>query len=333
MLSNISNSYLITGATGYIGSNLIKRIMSEEENVKFLLPVRDVKKTEAMFAEEIGAHRAEFEFWETSVEKLNEASCKEPIDYLIHCASPTKSAYMVSHPKETTESIVLGTENILKLAARCRVKSMVYLSSMEVYGNIDCADGRRVSEEELGYVDAQNVRSCYPLGKREAENLCRTFYKEQGVPVKIARLAQTFGAGILPGENRVFAQFAGSAVRGEDIVLHTAGNSMGNYCDIEDALDAILLLLEKGQDGEAYNVVNEANTMSVRQMAELVAAEFSDGKSKVVFDIPAENTYGYAADTGLRLSAAKLRALGWEPKKGLKEMYRDMIRDMKGKQI
>lgn len=327
MQANVFNTYLITGATGYIGSSLIKRIVSAEENVRFLLPVRDVQKAEAMFAEEMKKHKAEFAFWTTSVEKLDAISCREQVDYIIHCASPTKSAYMVTHPVETTESIVLGTQNVLKLAEKCKVKSMVYLSSMEVYGNIDCTDGRRISEEEMGYIDAFNARSCYPMGKRMAENLCYSFYKEYNVPVKIARLAQTFGAGVLPGENRVFAQFAKAACCGENIVLHTAGDSMGNYCDIEDTLNAILLLLTKGQDGEAYNVVNEANTMTIKQMAEL-AAELSGGKSKVVFDIPAENTYGYAAATGLRLSATKLNALGWQPKADLKTMYRSMMQEI-----
>ena len=80
----------------------------------------------------------------------------------------------------------------------------------------------------------------------------------------------------------------------------------------------------KGKTGQAYNIANEENTTTIREMAEMVAANFSSGKSKVVVDIPKENM-GYAPSTKLRLSAEKLRALGWQPRFTLKEMYERMI--------
>lgn len=152
---------------------------------------------------------------------------------------------------------------------------MVYLSSMEVYGIVECPSGCRVAEWEAGNgrVDILYKRSCYPLGKRMAENICYSYFKEYNVPVKIARLAQTFGRGILPSDHRVFAEFARAVQSGTDIILHTEGASMGNYCAIDDVMDGILLILKQGQDGEAYNVVNEENTMTIRQMAELVATK------------------------------------------------------------
>ena len=79
-----------------------------------------------------------------------------------------------------------------------QVESMVYLSSMEVYGDIDCNDGRYVSEKELGNIDIDSSRSCYPLGKRMAEHYCHIFHKEYHVPVKIARLSQAFGLASVP---------------------------------------------------------------------------------------------------------------------------------------
>ena len=75
------------------------------------------------------------------------------------------------------------------------------------------------------------------------ENMCVAYGTQYEVPVKIARLAQTFGAGVLPGENRVFAQFARSAMKGSDIVLHTEGKSEGNYCYTADAVRALLTIL------------------------------------------------------------------------------------------
>ncbi|HBA47001.1 MAG TPA: hypothetical protein DCZ91_04220 [Lachnospiraceae bacterium] len=163
------------------------------------------------------------------------------------------------------------------------------------------------------------------MAKILAENLCHSYFAEHGVPVKIARPAQTFGRGIRPDDNRVFAQFADAVRTGSDIILHTAGDSMGNYCDIDEMTEAILFLLQNGVDSEAYNVVNEKNTMRIREMAQLVAERIADGRIKVSCDIPEGNPFGYAADTGLRLSGGKLRALGWEAKCSLEDMYRKML--------
>ena len=78
--------------------------------------------------------------------------------------------------------------------------------------------------------------------------MCVAFNSEYGVQVKIARLSQTFGAGILPGENRVFAQFARSIIEGKDIVLHTRGLSEGNYCYIRDTIMGLFFILFKGKN-------------------------------------------------------------------------------------
>lgn len=318
-------SYLITGATGYVGSMLVRYLLSHPEalnmndKVHITACVRDLDKAKRMLPKEANLIQLD----------LTDRGAAEPYmkehDYIIHCAAITRSSEMVAHPTAVIESIVNTTQNLLDLAMRCHVKSMVYLSSMEVYGVMDCGDGHRVTEEETGYVNSLNVRSCYPMAKRMAENLCYCFYKEYKVPVKIARLAQTFGRGGIPGESRVFAQFAQAVMEKKDIVLHTMGNSMGNYCGIDDAVTGILKILYSGVNGEAYNVVNEENTMTIRQMAELVAEKIAMGDIGVRFDIPKTSLYGYAPDTGLRLSGRKLMALGWKPSESLEDMYRDLI--------
>lgn len=316
------DKYFITGATGYIGSMLVNHILQKAADtgrkVRITALVRDQQKAMERLAPEVGLITADV----TDASRM--ASIDDCFDYIIHCAATTESARMISNPVETISGIVTGTQNVLELAKRCHAKSVVFLSSMEVYGNMQCAQEERVSEEKLGQIDIFQVRSCYPMAKRMAENLCFSYYKEYEIPVKIARLAQTFGRGILPGESRVFAQFARAARQGEDIILHTAGSSMGNYCDIDDTLEALMLLLEKGGNGEAYNVVNEENTMTIREMAQMVAEKIAEGRIKVTVDIPEDNVYGYAAPTGLRLSAAKLRSLGWMPKTNLEGMYRKL---------
>ncbi len=316
--------YLITGATGYIGSMLVKYILERDKEAQVTALVRDRRKAEGMLPAGVRVITANL------TDRAEMKKLEVPCDYLVHCASVTRSAEMVSHPVEVTESVVNATQNVLELARRCGVRSMVYLSSMEVYGVLDCGSGHRAAENEAaqGIVEFLDLRSCYPLGKRMAENICYCYYKEYGIPVKIARLAQTFGHGILPEENRVFAQFARAAREDRDIVLHTSGESVGNYCSIRDAIKGILVILEKGENGQAYNVVNERNTMTIKEMAELVAEKIARKRIQVIYDIPADNPYGYARDTGLRLSGKKLMELGWTPAQGMEEMYLELMANL-----
>lgn len=325
---NYNNStILITGATGFIGGLLVDAFISmnslHNTNIKLILPVRNLQEAKAKYPATDDRYKC-ISIIETAIEELNPDMFAIPIDYIFHCACITKSSTMISNPVEVTDGIVIGTKSILELARRKNIKSMVYLSSMEIYG-IMKEDITSVKEDMLGDIDIYSVRSCYPLGKRLAEHYCYNYYKEYGVPVKIARLAQTFGYGTNTNDSRVFAQFARAAYEKKDIVLHTKGLSMGNYCESMDAVNALLIILEKGQNGEAYNVVNEENTMMICDMAKLVADRIASGKINVIYDIPQHNSYGYAVDTNIKLSSEKLRNLGWKPTKNLEEMYRDMI--------
>lgn len=322
-------TFLVTGATGYIGFSLIKHLLSlDSNNVHKIVGVyRDESKLK-QHSEILNHEKVKF----VRIESLDN-DCLECIlremnlepDYIIHCAAMTQSLEMVKRPVEVIESIVNTTQHIMELAKNNHAKSVVYLSSMEVYGDVTCTEDRFVSEDTLGNIDILNSRSCYPLAKRMAENICYSYYAEYSVPVKIVRLAQTFGNGILKTDNRVFAQFARAVQNNHDIVLHTNGNSMGNYCGITDVISAIMILLERGKNGEAYNVTNEENTMTIKEMAMLVADKVADGNIRVVFDIPDENVYGYAQETGLKLSSEKLRRLGWAPTKNLEDMYREIL--------
>lgn len=332
----MSGTILITGATGYIGSMLVKQFLKDNNGGevvdKLLLLVRDRQKAKNLFASEMLDTGIEVRFVECSLENLDIDLIDMSVDYIIHCAAPTTSSYMISHPVETADSIVLGTRNILELARRKNVKSMVYLSSMEVYGSV--ADiGRPRKEEELGEIRLDSARSCYSLGKRMAEHYCHIYTQEYGVPVKIARLAQTFGTGVRPEDNRVYMQFARAVEDKVDIVLKTEGLSVGNYCAIEDAVNAILTILDKGVDGECYNVVNESNTMRIKEMAQLVAEQVAGGAIEVRIELEDSAQTGYAPDTELRLSGEKLRALGWLPTKTIVEMYNDVIREITNKNI
>ncbi len=327
---NRKRVYLITGITGFIGRKLAKDLLSGKQecykDVRIIGLGRDKNKMLASFSDK---EHSDISFIETDYSDYRQIlrQIDGQVDYVIHCASPTASAYMISNPVETADCIVAGTRSVLALAKELYIKSMVFLSSMEAYGTV--ADiGRARTEEELGDISLTSVRSCYCLGKRMAEHYCSIFQQEYQVPVKVARLSQIFGTGVRPDDNRVYMQFARAAVEGRDIVLKTQGTSMGNYCSSDDAVRAILTILEKGRDGEIYNVVNEANTMRIRDMAQMVALQAAGGKIKVKIECEDIQKTGYAPDTGLRLSGEKLRKLGWQPVKGLMEMYQEIIQEI-----
>ena len=123
---------------------------------------------------------------------------------------------------------------MLELGKEQRILGMVYLSSMEQYG-IPYESGQVMTEDRIGYLDHLNVRSSYSESKRMCECYCKSYAVEFGVPVKIARLAQTFGAGVPLDDNRCLCS-SPTCLGWRDIILHTKGDSMSNFCYITDAV-------------------------------------------------------------------------------------------------
>ena len=321
-------TFFITGATGLVGASFVRALCCANRvnclNSKIIILVRSEKKANDIFGDLI--ERENIKLVLSDITKP--ISIDDDIDYIIHAAAVTNSKLMVTEPVETIMTAIDGTRNILELAKEKNIKSMIYLSSMEAYGSPD-ENNSYVSESDYGYVDFLKVRSCYPESKRMAECLCACYFAEYGIPVKMARLAQTFGAGIMKTESRVFSQFARSLINNTDIVLHTQGDSYGNYCYTSDCITALLFMLLNGKNGEAYNVVNESTNIMIRDMAKLVA-DMSDSKIKVVFDIPEDALkYGYAPSVKMKLCGKKLAELGWEARIDLPEMYERLIKSMK----
>lgn len=338
-LENIANSdipwaefsgknVLITGATGLVGAAVTRALCCvnriHKTNIGIYIMIRSPEKAKDLFGDLI--ERENITLVVNDI--CDEIKIEDHIDYIIHTAAITNSKMMVTQPVETIMISIDGTRRILDFARKTGVESMVYLSSMEAYGSP--AEGKEyVQEDNYGYIDFLKIRSCYPESKRMTECLCSCYNAEYGVPVKIARLAQTFGAGITKTENRVFSQFARSLINSQDIVLHTTGESYGNYCYTSECVTALFFLLLNGKNGEAYNITNENTNIMIRDMAQMLA-DMSEGKIKVVFDIPEDALkYGYAPPVKMHLSGKKLADLGWKAKIDLPEMYARLIQSMK----
>lgn len=328
IMKNINgSSILVTGATGLIGQNLIRALLYADKyldlDICIYAFVRDKKRAEKVFSEFENINSLEYIEGEITDSKIN--LCRD-IDYIIHGAAVTKSKMFVEKPVETINVGIIGTENILELAKCKKVKSIVYLSSMEVYGEI--SEKKELKESDMGYLNPLSIRSSYSESKRMIENICVSYFSEYKVPVKIVRLTQTFGPGVNYNDKRVFAEFARCAIELKDIVLHTEGLSERMYLYTLDAVGAIITILIKGENGEAYNAANEKTYCSIKQMAEMIQKDITENAIEVLTDLDSTKTGHYSPEHHLYLNTSKLKNLGWNAKTDLLQAYKRMIRAM-----
>lgn len=316
----------ITGSTGLLGACMVHCLLALKAqrgvNLHVVAIARNMEKAVRLFGEE----REELSYYQYDFSSTEPFQPKRKVDYLFHFAAPTASKDFVEKPVETMNTVYMGMQNILNYAEQTKLESLVLASTLEVYGTIT-DDSTPLTEDKQGYLDPMATRSSYPLAKRAAEALCHNYAVEKQVKVKVARLAQTFGAGVSKQDNRVFAQFARSVIHDEDIILHTTGELSRCYCYTTDAISAMLYILLKGEDGTAYNVANEATYISIRQMAELVAKTFNPDHVHVV--IEKQEGLGYSPTTKLRLDTQRIQSLGWTPYYNMKDMFGRLIASMK----
>lgn len=315
-------SILITGATGLIGSILVKALLlknkKENLNVKLFLLIRDLNEAKKVFKNEDNIHYIISDIKNYEPENLK-------LDYIIHGASPTKSKYFIEKPVETMDISIIGTKNILEQAKISNIKSMVYLSSMEMYGILNSND---VKENVQGFIDPLNVRSSYSQSKRTCELYGYSYYNEYDVPIKFARIAQTFGAGISSKENRVFKVFADAVLSQQDIILKSDGSTVINFSYTTDTVIGILCILLNGKNGEAYNLVSDKTNMTILDSAKWLTNVYGNENIGVKIEIPKENS-GFAPSNKMVLNNEKIKSIGWNFKYDLKEGYDRLLKYLK----
>lgn len=325
--SLMGETVLVTGATGLIGSWVVKALLYANEvfglDLKIIALVRSLDKAKKFFAD-TKSNKEVLKFVVGSVEKL--PNIEDEINFIVHGANPTASLYFVEHPVETVKISVQGTINLLDLAVRKNVLGFVYLSSMEVYGAPH--NDTIISENSGTTVDTMLVRSCYPEAKRMCESLCTCYSEEYNVPAKVIRLAQTFGPGVDIGDQRVFAEFARNVMGKKNIVLQTFGNSKRCYLYTADAVTGILTILLSGEKGQAYNLANVDTYCSINEMAHLVAKEFGENKVSVITPDVEKYNFKFSPEHRLKLDTRKVKSLGWDTSICLAEMYARMMKTM-----
>ena len=314
-------SFLVTGSTGLIGSNVVNALAlnSQEKNlnIRLILPVRNTARAQELFA------------WTDAgivpYQLGTELPLEEPVDYIIHLASPTDSRFFKEKPVDTLLSNLDGIRALLDWAREHPIRKLVSLSTMEVYGFPE--KGHLVKENELGAFETMNARNSYPIAKIACEALCNAYFSQYGVPAVILRATQTFGPGVKYQDGRVFAEFMRCAAEKKNIVLKSQGLTERSYLYTADAVSAILAALQRGTPGEAYTAANPDTYCSIADMAQMVADRIAGGSIQVVFDLVEDiSKLGYADTLYMDLDIQKLKSLGWVPTVGLEEMFKRMIR-------
>ena len=309
---------VVTGATGLIGSTLVERLLERCDGSRIVAAGRSVDRMRERFKKYEGNARLRFAPYDAA----------QPIqfdfaaDAVVHAACSAHPRAYAQDPVGTMQANLTGTMNLLEYLRACPGGRLLFLSTGEIYGD----DPRRPEgfrEDEPGVVDPMLPRSCYPESKRAAETLIAAYHAQYGVDALVARLCHVYGPAIASANSRADAQFLRKALAKEPIVMKSRGEQVRSFCYVEDAVDALLTLLEKGEAGQAYNVANRGSVASIRQYAETLA-ELSG--VPVTFDLPdAVEQAGYTRVARAVLDPSKLEALGWKPRYDLRAGLQDTL--------
>lgn len=218
---------------------------------------------------------------------------REPVHYIIHAAGLASPVYYKKFPLETIESAVYGARQLLELARKNLdiFEGFLFFSSSEIYGDPD-SKAVPTPEDYHGYVSSVGPRACYDESKRLGETITTVYFEQFGVPGKIVRPFNVFGPGMGHDDRRVLPMFAYKALNKEPIPVHGDGHQTRTFCYITDAITGFLKVLLKGEPGHAYNIGNNDNEISMRDLAKLFVEIEGNGASFELIPYPANYPAG-----------------------------------------
>ena len=316
-----NKSLLITGVTGMIGSALADMLLLANQKYNLHLRIigigRSKNKADKLLDFEWYKH-SDFTFIEQDIMQPPKENILG-VDYIVHAASNAYPAAFKCYPVETMLANIIGTKNLLDLAIKENGK-LLFVSSGEVYGECDC-DVK--CEDDYGYVNSMDLRSCYPNSKRAAETLCVSYGEEYAVDTVVVRLSHVYGPSFTDEDNRVVSDFIRLSKNGKNLILKSTGETIRSYTYVLDACNGILVALEKGKNGEAYNVADENKAISIVDMAKIIAEL---GKVKLNFELVDNKYVGQTSISKQIMCGKKLKKLGWncsyQIKDGLIESFK-----------
>lgn len=293
---------VVTGGAGFLGSHFCRALMAQQWDV---LAIDNLHTGSRENVSDLEA-TASFELLVADVTVGLEVD--GPVDAVLHLASPASPADYLAHPIETLRVGSLGTENTLGLALAKEARYLL-ASTSEVYGDPEISPQ---PETYWGHVNPVGPRSVYDEAKRFAEAMTMAIHRVHGLDVKIARIFNTYGPGLRPGDGRVVSNFLTQAISGEPVTVYGDGSQTRSFCYVDDLVRGLIALLESDWTGP-MNLGNPTE-VTVLELARRVI-EITGSSPVVSFDaLPIDDPRQRRPDIELAR-----RELGWEPLVGLDE--------------
>ncbi len=293
---------LVTGGAGFLGSHLCERLLREGHEVLCVDNFFTGRRTNVVHlvsnpAFEIMRHDVTFPLY---VE----------VDEIYNLACPASPVHYQFDPVQTTKTSVHGAINMLGLAKRVRAK-ILQASTSEVYGDPEI---HPQTEEYWGHVNPIGIRSCYDESKRCAETLFFDYHRQHGLPIKVARIFNTYGPRMYPNDGRVVSNFIMQALKGDPVTIYGDGSQTRSFCYVDDLIDGFLRLMESPDDFSGPVNLGNPVECTILELAEKVIA-LAGSKSEIVHEpLPKDDPARRRPD----ISLARKR-LGWEPAVSLEE--------------
>ena len=297
---------LVTGGAGFLGSHLCDRLLQSGRHVIAL----DNLSTGRIGNLQHLQGRPRFEFHCRDV--MDPSSFE--VDAIFNLASPASPPCYQLDPVGTTLTNVVGTWRMLELARRCGAR-LLQASTSEIYGDPEV---HPQPEDYRGNVSTTGPRACYDEGKRCAETLCFDYARQHGLAVRVARIFNTYGPRMLPGDGRVVSNFIVQALRGEEVTLYGDGQQSRCFCYVDDTVDGLVRLMASDAD-EPVNLGNP-HEITMRELADTVL-RFTASASRLVHrPLPLDDPRRRCPD--IRRAVDQL---GWTPRISLDEGLRRTI--------
>ncbi len=299
---------LVTGGAGFLGSHLCEALLKRE---------CDVVCVDNFFTGRRGnvAHLLDNPRFEVLRHDVTFPLFVE-VDELYNLACPASPMHYQHDPVQTTKTSVIGAINMLGLAKRVGAKIM-QASTSEVYGDPDV---HPQTESYWGRVNPIGSRSCYDEGKRCAETLFFDYRRQHNLPIKVARIFNTYGPHMHPNDGRVVSNFIMQALRGEPITIYGTGKQTRSFCYVSDLIAGFLKLMDSPDDVAGPINLGNPGEFTMLELAETVI-ELTESKSELIFkELPEDDPKQRQPD----ITQAKEK-LGWEPKVDLAEGLKPTI--------